>query len=82
MPIKKGDPDHLVISIQIDKQQFDKVIYDIGSRVNIMPKVIYDDVLQFQPLLHTTMRLRFVDRSTHRVEGIVDNVIHMCLQIL
>ena len=74
MPIKKGDPGRPVISIQIGQQQFNEVICDIGSSFNIIPKVIYDDVLQFGPLLHTTMRLRFADRSTRRVEGIVDNI--------
>ena len=78
MPIKKGDPGRPVISIAIGQQQFDEVIYGIGSGVNIIPKVIYFNVLQFGPLLHTTMRLRFADRSTHRVEGIIDNV---CIRI-
>ena len=45
MPIKKGDPDRLIISIAIGQQQFNKVIYDIGFSVNIIPKVIYDNVL-------------------------------------
>jgi len=77
MPIKKGDPGRPVISIQIGQQQFNEVICDIGSSFNIIPKVIYDDVLQFGPLLQTTMRLRFADRSTVCASGI-----HMCLQIL
>jgi hypothetical protein len=46
MPIIKGDPGHLVISIAIGQQQFDEVICDIGSNINIIPKVIYDNVLQ------------------------------------
>ena len=74
MPIKKGDPGRPVISIAIGQQQFDEVICGIGSSVNIIPKVIYFNVLQFGPLLHTTMCLRFADRSAHRVEGIIDNV--------
>jgi hypothetical protein len=76
MPIKKEDPSRSVISIAIGQQQFDEVIYDIGSSVNIniIPKVIYNNVLQFGPLLHMTKRLRFVDRSTHRVKGITDNI--------
>jgi hypothetical protein len=45
MPIKKGDPGRPVISIAIGQQQFDEVIYNIGSSVNIIPKVIYDNVL-------------------------------------
>jgi hypothetical protein len=72
MPIKKGDPGHLMISIAIG--QLDEVICDIGSNVNIIPKVIYDNVLQFGPLLHTTMRLRFADRLTCQVETIADNI--------
>jgi hypothetical protein len=46
--------------------------------VNIIPKVIYGNVLQFGPLLHTNIRLRFADWLTHRVKGIVDNV---CVRI-
>jgi hypothetical protein len=45
MPIKKGDPGRRVISIAIGQQQFDEVICNIGSGVNIIPKVIYDNVL-------------------------------------
>ena len=74
MPIKKGDLGRLVTSIAIGQQQVDEVICDIGSSANIIPKVIYDNVLQFGPLVHTTMCLRFADRSTRHVEGIVDNV--------
>jgi hypothetical protein len=69
-----GNPSRLVISIAIGQQQFDEAICDISSSVNIIPKVIYDNVLQFGPLLHTTMRLRFADQLTRWVEGIVDNV--------
>jgi hypothetical protein len=65
IPIKKGDPSCPVISIAISQQQFNEAIYDIGSSVNIIPKVIYDNVLQFRPLLHTTMPLRFADQLTH-----------------
>jgi len=74
MPIKKGDPGRPVISIAIGQQQFDEIICNISSSINIVPKVIYDNVLQFMPLLHTSMRLRFANWSTHRVEGIKDNV--------
>jgi hypothetical protein len=74
MPIKKVDPGRPMISIAIGQQQFDEVICDIDSSVNIIPKVIYNNVLQFGPLLYTTMHLRFADRSTPRVEGITDNI--------
>ena len=74
MPIKKGDLGHPIVSIAIGQHQFDEVICDIGSSVNIIPKVIYDNILQLRPLLHTNIHLRFVDRSTRLVEGIVDNV--------
>jgi hypothetical protein len=75
---QKRGSGHLVISIAIGQQQFDEVICDIGSSINIIPKVIYDNVLQFGPFLHMTMRLRFVDRSTRQVEGIADNI---CVRI-
>jgi hypothetical protein len=49
MPMKKGDLGRPIISIAIGQQQFDEVICDIGSSVNIIPKVIYDNFLQFGP---------------------------------
>ena len=74
MAIKKGDPGYPVVSIANGQHQFDEVICDIGSSVNFIPKVIYDNVLQFGPLLHTNIHVRFVDWLTRWVEGIIDNI--------
>ena len=64
MAIKKGDPGYPVVSIANGQHQFDEVICDIGSSVNIIPKVIYDNVLQFRPpaaFKHTSKVCRLVD---------------------
>jgi hypothetical protein len=44
MPEKKGDPGKPIIPIRIGAHTFNKVIYDLGASVNIMPKVIYEKI--------------------------------------
>jgi len=61
LPDKKGDPGRPIISIMIGPHEFDNVVYDLGASINVIPKAIYDNVLQFGPLLRTTMRIRFAD---------------------
>jgi hypothetical protein len=40
LPVNKGDPGRPVIPISIGAYTFEQAIYDLGSSVNIMPKVI------------------------------------------
>ena len=49
-------------------------VCDLGAAVNIIPMSVCENVLRFTPLLKTNMRIRFADRSTHRFEGIADDV--------
>jgi hypothetical protein len=54
---KKGDPGRPVIHISIGCHVFLEAIYDFGASVNIMPKVIYKNIL-CNPFLYTNMRLQ------------------------
>ena len=56
LPDKKGDPRRPVIPIAIRPHIFQEAVYDFGASVNIMPKVIYDQINR-DILLYTNMRL-------------------------
>jgi hypothetical protein len=73
MPIKKGDPGHPVIPIWIGPHHFPKFVCDLGTSVNIMPKVIYEKI-NGGPLLYTTMCLQLIDQSLCYPKGILDDV--------
>jgi len=55
-----GDPGGPIIPISIGCHSFPEVICDLGASVNIMPKVIYEKILN-DPLLYTNMLLQLVD---------------------
>jgi hypothetical protein len=56
LPDKKGDPGRPVIPIAIGPHIFQEVVCDFEASVNIMPKVIYEKILE-DPLLYTNMYL-------------------------
>jgi hypothetical protein len=56
LPDKKVDPGRPVIPISIGCHIFQQAVCDLDASVNIMPKVIYDKILE-DPLLYTNMRL-------------------------
>jgi len=62
LPQKMGDPGRPVIPISIGCHNFPDAICDFGASVNIMPKVIYEKILN-DPLLYTNMRLQLADQS-------------------
>lgn len=72
-PIRKGDPGGPIIPIAIGPHRLE-AICDLGAGVNVVPMVVYDKILQFTSLLNTNMHLRFADRSTRHVEGIIDDI--------
>ena len=45
LPEKKSDPGRPVIPIAIGPHIFQEAIYDFGASVNIMLKVIYDQII-------------------------------------
>jgi len=56
LPEKMGDPRRPIIPISIGCHTFPEAIYDFGISVNIMPKVIYEKILN-GPLVYSNMRL-------------------------
>ena len=59
-PEKKSDPGRPVIPIAIGPHIFQEAICDLGASVNIVPKVIYDQI-NGDTLLYTNMRLQLAD---------------------
>jgi len=56
LSVKRGDPGCPVIPISIGMVDFLEAIYDFGSSINIMPRVLYEKLFTY-PLLETTMCL-------------------------
>jgi hypothetical protein len=73
LPIKKGDPERPVIPISIGSVNFNEAICDFGASVNIMSKVIYDQMFNY-PLLHTTMCLQLADQSLCYTKVILEDI--------
>ena len=57
---KKGDPGRPIIPIAIGPHIFQEAICDFRASVNIMPKVIYDQINGYT-LLYTNMCLQLAD---------------------
>ena len=74
LPEKMGDPGRPVIPISIGCHSFPAAICDFGASVNIMPKVIYEKILN-DPLLYTNMRLQLLDQSICYPEGVLEEVV-------
>jgi len=66
-----GDPGRPVIPIIIGCHSFPKAICDFGASVNIMPKVIYEKILN-DSLLYTNMHLQLADQSICYPEGVLE----------
>lgn len=71
---KKSDPGRPVIPIVIGPRIFQETICDFGASVNIMPKVIYDQINE-DTLLHTNMRLQLADQSLCYPKGVLEDAI-------
>jgi len=69
-----GDPGRPVIPISIGCHSFPEAICDFGVSVNIMPKVIYEKILN-DPLLYTNMHLQFADQSICYPKGVLEEVV-------
>ena len=74
MPEKKSDPERHVIPIAIGPHIFQEAICDFGASVNIIPKVIYDQIIG-DTLLYTTMSLQLVDQSLCYPKGILEDTL-------
>jgi hypothetical protein len=62
LPDKMGDLGVPSISCLIGTQKFGQALYDLGASVNVMPKVIYDQ-LNHDSLVPTSMHLQLADQS-------------------
>jgi len=52
---------------------FPEALYDFGSSVNIMPRVLYEKIFTL-PLLETTMCMQLVDRTLSFPKEILKNI--------
>jgi len=73
LPVKRGDPGRPVIPISISMVDFPEALYDFGSSVNIMPRVLCEKFFTY-PLLETTMCLQFADKALSFPKGILKNL--------
>jgi len=69
-----GDPGRPIVPISIGCHSFQEAICDFGTSVNIMPKVIYEKILN-DPMLYTNMRLQLADQSISYLEVVLEKVI-------
>ena len=63
LPKKKSDPGRPVIPIAIGPHIFQEAVCDFGASVNIMPKVIYDQINE-DTLLYTNMCLQLSQENS------------------
>ena len=68
-----GDPGVPMISCSIFNQLYRWALYDLGSSINIMPKVIFEQ-LQYPALSQTRMFVQLADSTVRHPEGIVENI--------
>jgi len=69
-----GDLGRPVIPISIGCHSFPEAIFDFSASVNIMPKVIYEKILN-DPLLYINMHLQLADQSICYPEGVLEEVV-------
>ena len=67
------DPGVPMISCSINVKHFEQCLCDLGASVNIMPKVIYED-LDYPALSPTTMLVQLADSTVRYPEGIAEHV--------
>ena len=63
-----------MISCSIYDKYYEHCLYDLGASVNIMPRVIFEE-LQYPALSPTTMLVQLADSSIRYPEGIVENML-------
>ena len=68
-----GDPGVPMISCSIFDQSYTRALCDLGSSINIMPKVIFEQ-LQYPALSQTRMFVQLADSTIRHSEGIVESI--------
>ena len=74
LPDKKGDPGRPIIPIAIGPHIFQEAVCDFRASVNIMPKIIYDQI-NGDTLLYTNMCLQVADQSLCYPKGVLEDAI-------
>ena len=67
------DPGMPMISCSIFDQSYTRALCDLGSSINIMPKVIFEQ-LQYPALSQTRMFVQLADSTIRHSEGIVESI--------
>jgi len=68
-----GDPGVPIISCSIFDQSYERALCDLGSSINIMPKVIFEQ-WQYPALSQTRMVVQLADSIVRHPKGIVENI--------
>ena len=71
---KKDDLGMLTITCKIGPQLFHNIFCDLGSSINIMSKVIYENLLG-GALLPTFMRLQIADQTIWFLKGVAKDIL-------
>jgi len=71
---KKGDPSHPMIECSIGPQVFHNALCDLGSGVNIMSKITYDNLLG-GPLFATFIHLQMAHQTIWLPEGLARDIL-------
>ncbi|OMO62838.1 reverse transcriptase [Corchorus capsularis] len=66
--------DEIVKVPSIGKNEVGNAMCEYGSLINIMPYSVYKQ-LKIEPLLETDLIIQFADRTNHKPEGLVENVL-------
>jgi len=70
---QRSNPGCPVIPISIGMVDFPEALYNFGSSINIMPRVLYEKFFT-HPLLETIMCLQLADRTLTFPKGILKNL--------
>ena len=71
--VVQEDPGVPMISCSIYVKHFEQCLYNLGASVNIMPKVIYEE-LDYPTLSPATMLVQLADSTIRYPEGIGEHV--------
>ena len=63
-----------MISCSIYVKHFEQCLCDLGASVNIMPRIIFEE-LQYPALSPTTMLVQLADSSIRYHDGIIENML-------
>ena len=74
MAAVQEDPGVPMISCSIYDKYYEHCLCDLGSSVNIMPKVIVEE-LHYPALSLTSMLVQLADSTTRYPEGVVKNML-------